>query len=307
MSKRTGLHVVVPLMTALLSAGVVTALSAASSPGSAAAATPTLAGVHRAPSLPSSADVVRGRFVAPVALDGGVLTVAPAPAGDRPLVSSAKAGRKIWASPVLQSRQRGPLGYGLVTISLRANGVPRVTKLLAWVGFARSSEMANCPNEAPGSTATPGLSGTALASDGYGAVVIGAAHGAPAVAYTAPSVLCGSVQPASLTQASEVVSVPWRAVTGVVNESIRIRVSMPACGSLEGFSSGGSAKVSTITVNAIVPDVHGPCAGASDIDETVPLGPAGNPPGAPPPLVSASTIIRHGRLGPAVTTVAPSS
>jgi hypothetical protein len=307
MSKRTGLLAVVSVVTALMSAGVVTALATASSPGMAAAATPTLGGVQRAASLPGPADVVRGRFVEPVLLDGGVLRVVPAPAGDRPLVSKAQAAQKIWASPVLQSRQQGPLGYGLVTISLRAKGVPRVTRLLAWVGFARSSELANCPMEASGSTAQPGLSGPALTSNGYAAVVIGAAHGSPAVAYAAPSVLCGSVQAASLTQASEVVSVPWRAVTGLVNESIRVRVSMPACARVEGTSSGGSAKVSTITVDAIVPDVHGPCAGASHITETVLLGPADNPPGAPPPLVSASTIIRHGRLGPSVTTVAPPS
>jgi hypothetical protein len=255
--------------------------------------------VHRAASLPGPADVVRGRFVAPVSLDGGVLEVVPAPAGDRPLVSVKQAAQEIWASPVLQSRTQGPLGYGLVTISLRVLGVPHITKLPAWVGFAKSSGFAGCPEEPATSTSTPlGASGEDLLSSGYAAVVIGAAHGSPAVAFTAPSLVCGSVQPAALALASEVISVPWQALTGVENDSIRLRASLPACGSFEGIASGGSAKVITITVTALVPDVHGRCDGTSDVTQTVAMGPIGNPPGAPPPLVTASTIIRHGSLGP---------
>jgi hypothetical protein len=293
----------------LLVAALMTALITAPGPGIAVAATMASHGaVNRTASLPRPPDVVRGRFVKPVALDGGVLEVVPAPAGDRPLVSREQAAQEIWASPVLQSREQGPIGYGLVTISLQVRGVPHVTRLPAWVGFARSSEMANCPDESPSSTSNPeGLSGKALASSGYAAVVIGAAHGSPAVTYKAPSVLCESVQPATLTPATEVVSVPWQALTGVENESIRVRASLPACGQLEGIDSGGSAKVWTITVAAVVPDVHGRCDGTRDITQTVSLGPVGNPPGAPPPLVSASTIIRHGTLGPSMMAVAPPS
>jgi hypothetical protein len=138
-------------------------------------------------------------------------------------------------------------------------------------------------------------------------VVIGAAHGSPAVTYTARSVTCGSVQPAALAVATQAVSVPWRAVTGVENDSILVRASLPACGQLQGIDSGGSAKVWTITVAAVVPEVHGRCDGIRDITETVVLGPVGNPPGAPPPLVSASTIIRHGHLGPSMQAIAPRS
>jgi hypothetical protein len=258
--------------------------------------------------LPRPADVVRGRFVAPVALDGGALTVVPAPADDRPTVSREQAAQEIWASPVLQDHAQGPLGYGLATISLRVKGVPHVTRLAAWVGFARSPEIANCPDEPPSAAGHPdALSGQALASSGYAAVVIGAAHGSPAVAYAAPGVLCDHRQPATLAPATEVVSVPWQALTGLENESIRVRVSLPACATLGGISSGGSAQVSTITVDAVVPDVHGRCAGASDITETVALGPIGHPPGAPPPLVSASTVIRHGTIGPSMVAVAPPS
>ena len=88
------------------------------------------------------------------------------------------------------------LGYGLVTISLRTIGVPHITKLPAWVGFAKASGFAGCPEESATSTSIPASSGTDLASSGYAAVVIGAAHGSPAVAFTAPSLFCGAVQPA---------------------------------------------------------------------------------------------------------------
>ncbi len=279
-----------PMMMATLVAGLTSsrralaALATASVPGVAAAATRASQGaVNRAASLPGPGNVVRGRFVAPVALDAGTLEVVPAPAGDRPHVSQAQAAQEIWASPVLQSRTQGPLGYGLVTISLRVKGVPHVTKLPAWVGFAKSSGMANCPEESPGSTSnSEGLPGKDLPSSGYAVVVIGAGHGSPAVTYTAPSLFCGSVQPAALALATEVVSVPWQAVTGVENESLEVRASLPACGQLEGISSGGSAKVTTVTVAAVVPDAHGRCDGTSDITQTVALGPVDNPPGAPP-------------------------
>jgi hypothetical protein len=296
-------------MVATLMAALVTVTVAVSVPAIAAAATRASHGaVKRAPSLPRPADVVRGRFVQSVSLDAGVFEVVPAPADDRPLFPRQQAAQEIWASPVLQSRAQGPLGYGLVTISLRVNGVPHLTRLPAWVGFARSPGFASCPEESATSTSNPeGLSGEALLSSGYAAVVIGAAHGSPAVTYTAPSMFCGSVQPAALALATEDLSVPWQALTGVENESIQLRATLPACANLEGIDSSGSATVFTITVAAVVPDVHGRCDGTSDITEAVALGPPGNPPGAPPPLVSASTIIRHGPLGPMRLAVAPGS
>jgi hypothetical protein len=300
MAKKTGL---------LLGASLMVALAAASVPSLAGAASRASHGAeNRAASLPGPGDVVRGRFVAPVALGAGTLEVVPAPAVDRPHVTERQAAQEIWASPVLQSRTQGPLGYGLVTISLRVKGVPRIAKLPAWVGFARSSGAANCPEEPPSSTAnTEGLSGKDLPSSGYAVVVIGAGQGSPAVTYTAPTLFCGSVQPATVALATEVLSVPWQALSGLQNESIRVRASLPACAQLEGVSSGGSAKVTTITVAAVVPDTHGRCDGTSDITQTVALGPVDNPPGAPPPLVTPSTIIRHGPLGPTTLAVAPGS
>lgn len=296
------------MVTAVSFALVAVPLAVSVPPVAAAATKGSHGAENRGPSLPSLPDVVRGRFVAPVALDGDVLEVVPAPAGDRPGVSQEQAAQEIWASPVLQGRAEGPLGFGLVTISLDVGGVPHITKLPAWVGFAKSPGVAFCPEESPSSTSSPaGLSAKDLPSSGYAAVVIGATHGSPAVTYSAPSLFCGRVQPAALAKATEVLSVPWQALTAVEDQSIRVRASLPACAGLQGTASGGSAKEFTITISAVVPDVHGRCDGRRDITQTVAMGPVDNPPGAPPPLVTATTIIRHGALGPMRLAVAPGS
>ena len=260
MAKGIGLTTVAALT---MVAALTTTLATTSGTGVAAAATRADHGaLSPAASLPRPADVVRGRFVTPASLGGGVLEVVPAPAGDRPVVSRQQAAREIWASPVLQGHQVEALGYGVVTISFRVVGVPHITKLPAWVGFAKSSGFAGCPEESATSTSIPAtLSGKDLASSGYAAVVIGAADGSPAVAYTAPSLFCGSVQATSLAPATEVVSVPWQALTGVENDSIPIACTLPACGSFESITSSGGAKVTTIAVSAVVPDVHGRCGG----------------------------------------------
>ncbi|MGO8862057.1 MAG: hypothetical protein ACLQRH_15020 [Acidimicrobiales bacterium] len=263
--------------------------------------------VHSA-SLPARADVVRGRFVTSVSLDSGVLNVVPAPEHDRPRVTGESAAQKIWASPVLLGRQEGPLGYGLITISLHVKGVARVFRLPAWVGFAKATDTASCPAERSVPTTNPsGTSLTALPSNGYAAVVIGAVSGSPAVSYTARSSVCTSVQAASLAKATEVLSVPWQLLSGPRTGSIRLRATLPPCGDLEGISSGGSAKAWTITVGAVVPDVLGRCGPTHSATQTVDLGPPGNPPGAPPSPVSASTLILHGPLGPVALALAPAS
>jgi hypothetical protein len=116
-------------------------------------------------------------------------------------------------------------------------------------------------------------------------------------------VLCGSVQPPALAVATQTISVPWHAATGAETNSVLVRASLPACGHLQGIESqgidsSGSANVWTITVDAVVPDVHGRCAGTRSIAQRVVLEPGGTT-GAPPPLVSAASV-RHGRLGPSV-------
>jgi hypothetical protein len=246
---------------------------------------------------PRTADVVRGRFVATVRLDGGELTVVPAPAHDHPVLTEAQVAKKIWASPVLSGRQEGPLGYGLVTISLHVSGVPTVTRVLAWIGFATSTGAESCPVESPTSS-TPIPSPASFPSNGDAAVVIGGTTGAPAVSYTARSLFCENIQPAALANATEMVSVRWEALGSFHNGALRVRAPLPACGTLAGISSGGTSKSETITVTVTVPDVRHHCAGPRTTTQTLNLGPIGNTPGAPPSPISATTAIVHGVLGP---------
>jgi hypothetical protein len=53
----------------------------------------------------------------------------------------------------------------------------------------------------------------------------------------------------------------------------------------------------TITIGAVVPDVPHHCHGTKSVNETVVMDPAAGP-GAPPQLVSGTTKILHGALGP---------
>ena len=119
--------------------------------------------------------------------------------------------------------------------------------------------------------------------------------------------VCTSVQAASLAKATEVLSVPWQLLSGPSGGSIRLRATLPPCGHLVGISGGGSEKAWRITVGAVVPDVLGRCGSTQSITQTVDLGPPGNPPGAPPPPVSAATRILHGPIGPVALALAPLS
>ena len=76
-----------------------------------------------------------------------------------------------------------------------------------------------------------------------------------------------------------------------------MRASIPACGNYQAVSAGGSAKSFTITLYAVVPDVAHNCGGVRYATESISIGPL-NAPGAPPPVVSPSTLIEHGPLGP---------
>jgi hypothetical protein len=136
-----------------------------------------------------------------------------------------------------------------------------------------------------------------LPSAGYAAFVIGATHGSPVVTYVAASAPCGSVVRATLTNASEAISLPWQALGPVAGGSLPVRATIPPCGSLTGIMTGRSAQSMTVTLGAVVPDVHGPCQGAQSVTKVVAFGPEGAP-GAPPPLVSSRTQVRHGAVGP---------
>jgi hypothetical protein len=245
---------------------------------------------------PSQAKVVHNRFVSTVKLDGGVVTIRPAPKSISTKTSEAEVETKIWATGQIMGYRPQALGFGLVTITKQAAGVPVVRNLPAWVGLASVSQVAfSCPEM----STPPTKPHPPLPTPGDAAVVIGDANGAPAVVYRARSAPCGSVVAASLTNALETISVPWTALGPVVSELLNVLAAVPACGGISGIATGGSAVAMTVTIYAVVPasPVAMNCAPGRFIDQTVILGP-GRTPGAPPPLVSTSTQILHGETGP---------
>ena len=245
---------------------------------------------------PSRAKVVRGRFVSTVRLDGGVVTIRPAPSGLHPTVGEWTIQAQVWATSQIMGYRPLALGFGLVTITRRTDGVPRVVNLPAWIGLASDSQVAfHCPAMMP----SPARPGPPLPTPGDAAVVVGSRRGGPAVVYRARSAPCGSVTPASLTNALESVSVPWSAGGALVYEALQVRVEVPDCGGIGGIASGGSAAAMTITAYALVPESPAAttCPPPRTVTQTVVLGP-GNAPGAPPPLVTSRTQILHGALGP---------
>lgn len=259
------------------------------------AATPAGVATPITPFDPSHAMVLHSRFVSTVKLDGGVVTIRPAPSGLRPKKSERGIEGQVWATSQIMSYRPQAFGFGLVTITKRAAGVPTVENLPAWVGLASDAQIAfSCPSFA----STPTGPDPPLPTPGDAAVVVGSGNGSPAVVYRARSRPCASVEPASLSNALEMVSVPWTALGPVLSEAVNVQATVPACGSVFGVSSGGSAAAMTITVQAVVPEspVARSCIPHRSVSETVTLGP-GRSPGAPPPLVGPGTQILHGATG----------
>lgn len=241
--------------------------------------------------------MVNGRFVSTVTLDGGAVTILPAPRRLHPRRAESAVETQIWATEQIMSYRRQILGFGIATITKKAPGVPRVTKLPAWIGLAtRAGLSVSCPSLAP-DPRTPPL--PVLPSDGEAAVILGDAGTAPAVVYQARSVICESVTPAQLTNALESLSIPWTQVGPVNDGVLELQATVPQCGQYSGASSGGTAKALTVTIYSDVPEdtAHRHCPAARVVDESLPLGPVGVP-GAPPPVVSAGTAILHGETGP---------
>lgn len=248
--------------------------------------------------LPSAHSVAAHRYVDSVQLDRGALRVVPAPKGDEPSISRADALTKMLANTQTMGYRAVVLGFGLVTISSHASGVPTVKSLPAWIGFSKEYAAYSCPAMiAPANGETTTTLPT-LPSDGYAAFVLDAAKGSPAVTFVAASEPCGKVVPSSVGKASEVISIPWQATGPLVNGSLPVRTTIPPCGTLRGISSGGSAASATITLDVTVPDVHGQCNGAKSVTETVNLGVPNPAPGSPPPVENSGTEILHGAVGP---------
>ncbi len=125
---------------------------------------------------------------------------------------------------------------------------------------------ADCPSQA----------GKAHPGTRYVAVVLDAQTGNSVLAYTSRSApdCDGTVQPPSVSQPEEIVSVPWQAVGPA---STAVRVTIPACGTYFGWTDVTTSTSSALQVLARTP-FDPDCTQAADhplvVDSVVPLGPA---------------------------------
>ena len=246
-----------------------------------------------APGPPSAASVVNGRFVTPVVLDGGAMRVDPPRTDEHAVLEEADAASRIWASASFSGSHAVVLGFGVVTISVPGEGVPSVHDLPAWVGFAHRSAAYSCPAQ------TGPVTPQALPPDnGDAAVVLGALNGTPAVAYQARTSVCGETPTApTVTGVDEVVSVPWTSGGPLQDGTLAVLAQIPRCGTVQGIATGGTHSSLTVSVYALVNDQpDNRCPPARVVTEHLQLAPGG--PGAPPPVVSSQTVLRHGALGP---------
>ena len=181
----------------------------------------------------ASNDIVDHRFVTTFQLDGGVVTVTPDTSrGTLTLAGSsayAAAAREAWSFQQLSHYAPGGLGLALVTIRDNVAGVPAVTREKAWVAVAYFNySKLQCPVYF-GKLTAPQWSGWAVA-------VLGIGPSSPSVVYNARALVCGRVHAATLTNAAEVVSVPWR----LMGSGPNIVASLPSCSSSSGWSESGS-------------------------------------------------------------------
>lgn len=235
-------------------------------------------------------------------IDGGAFRIAQAPASMKTPLNARAIAAEIWAtaqlqgySPLSRSGSKAPLfGFGIVTITKHVKGVPVMTKVPAWVGFARETALYHCPTQTSRQS-TQQLLGRA-AYRGLAAVVVGQPSGSPAVVYVAKSVRCGRLYPAVLSNATEQFSLSWT-VTGKVGTSkLAIEVTPPPCGRIVSNAvaatwRSGSLSSVTITEYGTVPEYtaeYQACPAAIPVRKVIDLRGA----------MTASTQFIHPKTGP---------
>jgi hypothetical protein len=219
-------------------------------------------------------------------------SVQPPTANDRPTISENDAATEIWASSVFTGYHQVEMGFGIATVALPVAGVPTVTELPAWVGFAMANAI-SCPS---GTVPTgPTTTVQAPPTPGYAAVILGAATGRPGVAYVSRGAMCsGPPTGPTVSAAREVVSVPWAATGPESGGQIAVLASVPTCGTLAGAEGGGNSTSMTWTVTAVVPDAQLGCTGTRSVEWTLGVS-LPNLPGVP---TTVATPFGHGPLGP---------
>jgi hypothetical protein len=200
---------------------------------------------------PASATVVGGRFTSTVVLDGGLITVKPAPASDQSQQGIGGMTAKIWATTQLLNFQPQTLGFGIVTVHATSKTALPVKNLEAWVGFANGNFSA-CIKKSG-----------AYRSNGEAFVVVGDEQGTAADVYVPPG--CGLTRLSGVHVPSEQDSVKWYREGGAsAKGAITFRATIPHCATYGASTvpdGTGALKVSILyqrpdqTALTCVPDV----------------------------------------------------
>jgi hypothetical protein len=211
---------------------------------------------------PKLANVSHGRFTSMVVLDGGAITIRPAPAGTVTTQTLAAVTAKIWASSQLVGFTEQTLGYGYVTIKSAPQLLREapVDNVLGWVGFANGNASGACTTN----------KAKKFRSNGESAVFIGDASPSDAVSFVPPE--CGFPDRSGFMIPNEIVSVPWVKVgTANARGIVTFRTASAQCGAIEGsaFPSGkGAAIVELLTET---PDWSATACSATVLQTGVPV------------------------------------
>lgn len=252
------------------------------------------------PVAPASAHVAGGRYVNSIELDDSGLVVTPAPSSRRPSIGERAADLLFRSDEAVTGIHRGALlGFGLVSIraSLTDDHFPRLHATPAWVGLAWGG-VTSCP--ARPATTTPS---SPPPTPGYTAVVV-LGSGRTVLAYASRTSSCGE-PPAGpgVSQAPEVVSVPWRQIA-LSGHTVTFRYQGSSCDpaappmpQLLGNAYTGEATLSVL-LDVPYPDAACPATWSTDSASSQPSLPPGAP--VPPgrPAVAPLRGVAHGPMGP---------
>jgi hypothetical protein len=224
----------------------------------------TLPSPSGAPGLPTQSSVVDDRFVSVVELDGGALSVQPAPIDTVPVISKADAEKLLFASPLFQGKSAGVIGFGLVTSQVSQHGVPTYQADPGWIAFGWGGTT-NCPME----TAPP--SPADLPSGGYVAVALIEGAGGGDISYQARSDTCGTISGPTVRPATHIESVAWTANGQVTAGNLQITYTPPACAGPATYSAAGQGDTVTLSVEVELPNTPSSCSSPAPITDNVPL------------------------------------
>jgi putative hemolysin len=185
---------------------------------------------------PASAKVVNGRFTTTVVLDGGLITVTPAPASVQSQQGIGGMTAKIWATTQLLNFQPQTLGYGIVTVHGTSKTALPIKNLRAWVGFANGNSSA-CIKK-----------GGSYRSNGEAFVVVGDEKGSAAAVYVPPG--CGITRLSGIRVPSEQSSIKWyKEGSASAKGAVTFRATVPHCatyGASTVIDGTGALKVSIL-------------------------------------------------------------